>query len=206
MSEKVLCIKAGLYEDITESLKYGLFLPREQVENDPAYHQVIPYVVIQDYLENLVASYRRPAKGGDSRLSGKRSIGIGGHVNLSDRSALYEHGESMARAAITTGARREIAEEIGVEVSAWLFSSQGSLRATVTGKEIYLGHQSSNPVDQVHVGLLGLVLAKRQFQPAGEITSFDWITPEEVIALADEFEGWSVKAAELILGMEDKTW
>src|ERR1700722_9574637 len=61
------------------------FLPRSLAENDPSYKQLIPYVVLK--YRDQIFHYRRGQGAGEKRLRALRSIGIGGHINPSDRSA-----------------------------------------------------------------------------------------------------------------------
>ena len=62
------------------------FMPRDEAEQRPDYKQIIPYVILRRGDEVFVT--RRLSKGGEARLHGKISIGIGGHINPVDK-----HGE-----------------------------------------------------------------------------------------------------------------
>ncbi|MEG1686418.1 MAG: hypothetical protein RR276_00900, partial [Angelakisella sp.] len=55
------------------------FIPRPEAENDPTRKQIIPYVVLCRGSE--VFATRRLNKGGEARLHGLLSLGIGGHIN-----------------------------------------------------------------------------------------------------------------------------
>ena len=98
------------------------FLTRGQCEHDPRWLQIIPYIVaVHQYEPNRwkVLSYYRSKEGGENRLHGKMSVGIGGHINPMDI-------PTVARERILSGrtqdwdavwplidcAHREIAEEI----------------------------------------------------------------------------------------------
>ncbi len=87
------------------------FQDRPTMEKDPSFKQIIPYVVLTgpfradaDY---QVFAYRRTPKGGESRLHGKRSVGIGGHIEQ-DPTA-----DPRDVSLITREMRRELAEEVG---------------------------------------------------------------------------------------------
>ena len=58
------------------------FMQRSQVENDPAYKQLIPYVIMT--CDGKYLSYVRGKRAGETRLVSNRSIGIGGHINPID--------------------------------------------------------------------------------------------------------------------------
>ena len=54
------------------------FMPRDEAEQRPDYKQIIPYVILRRGDEVFVT--RRLSKGGEARLHGKISIGIGGQI------------------------------------------------------------------------------------------------------------------------------
>ena len=58
------------------------FMNRSQVEKDPDYKQLIPYVIMGH--DGKYLSYVRGKRAGETRLVGNRSIGIGGHINPID--------------------------------------------------------------------------------------------------------------------------
>ena len=79
------------------------FMPRDEAEQRPDYKQIIPYVILRRGDEVFVT--RRLNKGGEARLHGKISIGIGGHINPVD-----EQGDLLMR-----GLWREIHEEVELD-------------------------------------------------------------------------------------------
>jgi len=119
--ENVLVIRRNLFEQLGgfQGLNFGpekylnlllsrgnnFFLPRAQAENDSAYKQIIPYVLLA--FQDRVLHYVRGKKAGEQRLVAKGSIGIGGHMNESDES-LFAWDEQAYRA----GVEREVNEEI----------------------------------------------------------------------------------------------
>ena len=122
--ENVLVIRRNLFEQLGsfqglsfEPEKYlnlllsrgnNFFFPRAQAENDPAYKQIIPYVLLA--FHDRVLHYVRGKKAGEQRLVAKGSIGIGGHMNESDES-LFAWDEQAYRA----GVEREVNEEIKID-------------------------------------------------------------------------------------------
>ncbi|MDO4567041.1 MAG: hypothetical protein Q4B42_06890, partial [Oscillospiraceae bacterium] len=80
------------------------FMPRPLAEENPAYKQIIPYVILRRG-EQIFAT-RRLNKGGEKRLHGLVSIGVGGHINPVDG----EGGNLLMR-----GLWREIHEEVCIE-------------------------------------------------------------------------------------------
>ena len=58
------------------------FRPRSAVETDPAFKQLIPYVVLR--CGGDLFHYRRGSAGTEKRLAALRSVGIGGHIGEAD--------------------------------------------------------------------------------------------------------------------------
>jgi predicted NUDIX family phosphoesterase len=108
--------------------EHGQFLPRPVAEESPAYKQIIPYVAI--VRDDQVFSTRRLNKGGESRLHGLISLGVGGHINEIDRT----HGQWLMNCL-----RREINEEVNL-------CDFGTL--TLRG----LINDNGNDVGSVHLG------------------------------------------------------
>jgi len=109
----------------------GFFADRAQVEEDPALKQVIPYALIARRGE--VFLFRRTDKGGEKRLFGLRSIGVGGHVNPVDRGDV-----------IHDALRRELDEELCLP---------GRWQVRIAG----LVNNDTTAVGSVHVGVVAVV-------------------------------------------------
>ena len=98
----------------------GFFLERRQAEQDSSFKQVIPYTLVLHGEQVLLL--RRLAKGGEARLHGKLSIGVGGHINPVDgvvpgaAGAGSVPGEPGAD-LLDAGCRRELEEEIELACS-----------------------------------------------------------------------------------------
>jgi predicted NUDIX family phosphoesterase len=60
----------------------GRYEPRDVMETDPTYKQVIPYLVLRDGASYFLM--RRTRAGVDARLHDRWSIGVGGHLNPGD--------------------------------------------------------------------------------------------------------------------------
>jgi predicted NUDIX family phosphoesterase len=113
----------------TAVVEHGTYLDRPSAEEDPAHKQLIPYVVVRDGPD--VFLMHRTDAGGDPRLHGKGSIGVGGHLNPVD------HGQDPLMA----GLRREWAEELDAD---W----EPEFRL------VGLLNDDSNPVGAVHLGVV----------------------------------------------------
>lgn len=108
------------------------FLPRQKMEVDPAYKQVIPYLVFKFGEKYFLM--QRQSKSTDQRLKNKYSLGIGGHIR----------GEDMESNDIIDWARREFEEEV---------SYTGNYTVTTLG----MLNDDSDSVGQVHVGYVFLL-------------------------------------------------
>src|SRR5438094_4302503 len=119
--ENVLVIRRNLFEQLGsfQGLNFGtekylnvllsrgnnFFFPRAQAENDSAYKQIIPYVLLA--FQDRVLHYVRGKKAGEQRLVAKGAIGIGGHMNERDES-LFAWDEQAYRAGVEREGHAEI--------------------------------------------------------------------------------------------------
>lgn len=157
---------------------HGRYLERPLAEEDPSHKQLIPYVVVRDGERAFLM--QRTAAGGDARLHGKASIGVGGHLNPVD------HGED----ALLAGLRREWDEELE---AGW----EPEFRL------VGLLNDDSNPVGAVHLGVVFQVEAEGrpvQVREHEKLTGA-FASPEEIGETWDRLETWSQLAAEA-LGLE----
>jgi len=113
------------------------FMDRATAEDDPGHKQIIPYCIFRS--GDSILHYTRGKAGGESRLHAQRSVGIGGHINPVDMDG-GKKGPDAYQAAVS----REIDEELAI-----------------TGRHehhiIALLNDDTNPVGQVHLGVVHLV-------------------------------------------------
>lgn len=116
----------------------AFFVPRYQVEGNPDFRQIIPYVVVRVNGEYFVT--QRLEGSGEKRLHGKMSLGVGGHINPVDDKAGIQ---GVIKPEIFLDAMwRELREEISFPV--------GELTIDLVG----LINDCSDDVGKDHVGLL----------------------------------------------------
>lgn len=164
-----------------DALHGGLaYIDRDQAERDPNWLQLIPYCVLLRGHE--VFLYRRTKKVGESRLAGKCSLGLGGHINPID-------GEDLASPhnAYYAGLRRELCEEVVLTGQSW---------ESVVKRLSGVIFDPANEVGQVHLGLVHLMRLDRNSQvklndPALEGGCFVSITSLRESAAEMNLEGWS---------------
>jgi predicted NUDIX family phosphoesterase len=151
----------------------NFFLPRSHAEQDPAYKQIIPYVVFS--FGDAILHYVRGAKSGEKRLVAKGSIGVGGHINDNDESLF-----SFDLDAYRTAVHREIQEELKLE---------GPYKDRVAA----LINDDSNDVGRVHLGVVHLVVLSSSAVRAGEkaIGALRFLAPKELRKQRDKLETWS---------------
>ena len=87
----------------------GLWIgPRAQLEQMPAFRQVIPYVILK--VGDRLVRYTRTEAGNEQRLHGRVSIGLGGHIDLADMS-IDQDGIDLPN-TLQAAAQREVDEEL----------------------------------------------------------------------------------------------
>lgn len=150
-------------------LEHHEFLPRPQAEEDPSYRQVIPYIVICRGGE--VFATRRLNKGGESRLHGLISLGVGGHI---DRAEDGDGDDVLMRGLI-----RELREEVDMDDVGTL-----EFRGII--------NDASNDVGSVHLGFFytldtrGEVRVKETEKLEGM-----WLSRSQLPELLSSMETWS---------------
>jgi predicted NUDIX family phosphoesterase len=172
---------------LEDVLSLAAFRPRtEDLEHGPgglAWLQVIPYGLLQH--GGQVFAYRRPANGGDRRLSGRCSIGIGGHVNPlvedKDNPEATHHSAAWDAMTIRLNMLREVEEEMGIAAPVHHFAG--------------LLWDDRDDVGKRHLGLVYVCdVEPSQVRPAAsEIEPVGWFFPDQLIAAlpAPAWESWS---------------
>ena len=183
-AERVLCVRRedvfpdgpwdGLVTDRLEAVHEAIrersfFMLRADVEEDPSYQQVIPYLVFHHAGRYLLT--KRLKASSEKRLRHLYSLGVGGHINPED----VANGDP-----VSDGMRREWEEEV-------------AYAGTFSARPLGLIHEESAPVGRVHLGLVFLVegdtpdIAIRETDKlAGQL-----LTLGEMRIHYLEMEGWS---------------
>lgn len=145
---------------------HGEYRRRADVEDDPSFQQLIPYVVVQD--GDRLFLMRRSRSGADARLHDRYSIGVGGHIGPDD-------------GGLAGGLAREWAEEIAAPGWTPDFELLGLL------------NDDTDPVGAVHLGVVHRVLAAGRPVAVRETHKLEGrLAPmTEVDALGERLETWS---------------
>jgi predicted NUDIX family phosphoesterase len=147
-------------------------LARSLAEVEETYKQLVCYVVLIYGCE--IFHYQRSPRGGETRLAGLRSIGVGGHVNLGDGDQL------SGRSTLVRGIRRELTEEVKLPVEPAI-------------DLIGVINDDSNEVGRVHLGIVATAhISSRSVELRDSALIDGRFDPvETLIANQTEFETWS---------------
>ena len=162
----------GLERCLAYILANHSFRDRALVEEDPSFKQIIPYVLVRHLDRHLLT--QRTNRQTESRLHGKFSVGIGGHINDTEKP-----GEG--RNVVEAGLERELAEEIHL----------GGQRRSLQLAGII--SDDSTPVGQVHLGLVFLLetdSAEFSVNEADLMTA-EWASLEKLEECLERMETWS---------------
>lgn len=152
------------------------FRPRSEVEQDPSFKQLIPYVLFQHIDEagcRRIFQYTRGTGQGEGRLHRKRSVGIGGHISLDDVNETGVH-------AYQEGLRRELTEEVHID-------------SPYTDRCVGLINDDETEVGKVHLGVVHLfTLQEPAVRPReAELLSCGFESVDDLLADLAGFETWS---------------
>lgn len=188
--ERVLCFPRSLLDELGSfqgfrpddgtlleqilSSGQARFIERGKAEEDPSFKQLIPYVVM--IWKDKLLFYVRGKKTEEGRLRSLGSVGIGGHVSVTDQT-LFERD---IREVFAAGLRREVTEEVEVQTE-------------FTERVAGLINDDSNPVGKVHLGVLILwkLAEPRVIKRERSITSLEFLSLEELREGKNDLETWS---------------
>ena len=159
------------------------FKRRGDVEEDPAFQQIIPYVVFRHGDRYFLT--KRLKESSEKRLRHLYSLGVGGHINRADIS-----GGSGADPVIE-GLRREFEEEVLYEGS-W------------THRMIGLLNDDSNDVSRVHLAVVFEVTGDRAeiaIRETGKLGG-ELLSLEEMKIYYLDMESWSQLIYDHLLARE----
>lgn len=190
-AEQVLCVRReDIFPDgawhgfVTDNLERAqhiirtkhFFKPRAEVEDDPSYQQIIPYVVFRHGNRYFLTHRLRASS--ERRLRKQYSLGVGGHINP---------GDLHAGDPLLDGLRREWEEEVVYD---------GHFEARLLG---FLNEESS-PVSKVHLGAVFLVDGDSENIRIRETDKLEGelLTLDEMRIHFLEMESWSQHVYELL--------
>ena len=167
--------ETGLYTKDTIDIMDAIladyqFIERENAETNFLYKQIIPYVFVTYKDKYLLL--RRLSKQTETRLHGKLSIGVGGHINDDEKVGSGN--------IIISGMYRELNEEVSVSYSK---------------EPVFVGilNNTSSDVSRVHLGIVFKIEADNEMFEINEKDkmSGEWATLDMLTERFDLLEGWS---------------
>ena len=164
------------YRNVLLDAKNVQFRPRSEVETDPGFKQLIPYMIFchTDSSGNVsIFQYVRGKGMGESRLHQKRSIGIGGHISAEDRG---QRSEDIYR----EGMLRELHEEV-------------VLRSPYTERCVGMINDDSTEVGRVHLGIVHRldVAEPNVVSNETDLIESGFLPLEELRMHREQMESWS---------------
>jgi len=148
------------------------FLKRSLAESDPRFKQLVCYVVLR--AGGSIFHYCRSAKAGETRLAGRRSLGVGGHLNAEDA------GDRVGRQWLDRAIQRELSEEV-------------ELGAVTRLDFLGIINDDASDVGKVHVGVVAVAELETTTVRLRDSTLVDgrFDRPDVLAERAAEFETWS---------------
>ncbi len=160
-------------QEIFDTLSEFEVKRRGDMEEDPTFKQLISYCILENENDELLV-YERLSGGGEARLHGQSSIGIGGHMN-------DVKGAESINEVLRVNAQRELEEEVGLSES----KSQNLA---------YIGfiNDDTNEVGEVHLGVVFKIHVNSNDVQAMETDTLriKWVDQSKIEDY-DEFETWS---------------
>jgi len=160
------------------------FLRRGDVEQDPSYKQIIPYVIYYNKESDMILTYTRSNNSGEQRLASKLSIGFGGHINECDTKPDGDYFDNI----VLTSLVREMTEEAPVT------DNDVSYRTRLVPFG-YVNEDMSD-VGRVHFGIVFVFVIDNHIASSirfleDEIVAAKWMQRSEFNLIGRLFETWS---------------
>jgi predicted NUDIX family phosphoesterase len=160
--------------DMDDLIPVATFIDRDLAEHDPTYKQIIPQIVVRNQKGEIFVVQRLKTQG-ESRLHGKHSIGIGGHINPIDSDSNTN--------LIVAGLFRELDEELDVDTN---FVKSFHWIGTM--------NDDTNDVGTVHIAVVATITfdnaADVKIKETDKMTG-QFMTMDEAAKYYDNMENWS---------------
>ena len=167
--------------DIMDKLLHdGVFRPRNILEEDPSFKQIIPYAVICH--GNEVYMFRRLNKQTEARLHNKCSLGVGGHMN--------PYGDKINIDYLHHELEREMHEEVKL----------GESCEIVDMKPVGFINDDLSDVGKVHLGVLYHITVSNNHIKINETEKMtgEWVAISDLAKYYSNMETWSQLYCKLI--------
>ena len=173
-------IKALDVDIMDKLLLHGVFRPRNILEEDSSYKQIIPYAVI--CYGNEVYMFRRLNKQTEARLHNKCSLGVGGHMN--------PYGDKIDIDYLHHELEREMHEEVKL----------GEGCEIVDMKPVGFINDDLSEVGKVHLGVLYHITVSNNHIEINETEKMtgEWVAISDLTKYYSNMETWSQLYCKLI--------
>lgn len=166
-------------------------LMRPECETMESFVHFVTYAVLRDPTTKEVFYYQRGKKGGESRLHGDYSVGVGGHVEK------FGGVDDITTLLVRTF-QQELKEEVSLELTEQeLESIIKKVKGDIPGA--FLIYDDSNPVGRVHLGVSVIIdIGKERLGDLedGTLLHPGWIKPRTMVLEHNEktvnLENWSM--------------
>jgi len=178
-----VCTEVGPYLEQLFDPAHVSYRPRDQMELDPGFKQLIPYCLFR--FNDHLFQYTRGKLQGEGRLRGKKSVGVGGHICSDDQAG----AQSPYREAL----ERELGEEVRIETG---------FRESLVG----LLNDDLTEVGRVHLGIVHLFEVEAPKVWAREESMLDagFLPIGELLQELDSFETWSQLCLRHLFGQSSR--
>lgn len=194
-TEKLLCFKRELLLSYSEKgervfwdpflwvrvMNSLVFMSRLEAEQNYQYKQLVAYTIVKS--SDLILTYKRTEKGGENRLWNKYSIGIGGHINIDDKSqstlSMFRKEKDMT--FFTQTVWRELNEEIIINSHA----HEPHLKCFI--------NDDSDDVGKVHFGMVWILEIDEPKVQRGQkgLAKLEFCSMDSLKENKSCFENWS---------------
>ena len=159
------------------------YRPRPEMEEDPSFKQLIPYVIFRHTDADgdvSVFQYCRGKSSGEKRLHRKKSVGIGGHISQED-------ANDVDADPYIEGMKRELEEEVRINTR-HTFSLVGLI------------NDDETEVGKVHLGIVHIcdVVTPDVIPNEVEIEGNGFVPVADMLSDLSGFETWSAICIEAL--------
>lgn len=166
-------LEVDKYLDVVLHPHNHFLISGEVAEKSPEFKQIISYVVLR--FGQQVFTYCRGLCSHEARLIGRRSVGLGGHIEETDVASPLADRRSYRLAV-----QREISEEVVINTP-------------YSDKIVAVINDDSDDVGRVHFGILHIytLTEPKVYARGQDIAEGSFIELDELKTALHEFESWS---------------
>lgn len=189
------------YQWLMEKIQSALVIAqREHLEKDADYRQLLPYILLRRITPDARSEYflyQRTKKVGETRLAGKYSIGLGGHIDavrIKWKDSVLDLEETILANNVA-----ELNEEVRMDGLTWsaawqeIDGAENNVSAGIP-RPLSLVITHGRDVHRVHAGIVMVVdvpYGSRIEVAESELQTVGWFTAGELAKSDYDLEVWS---------------